>query len=227
MTSTAPSPIPADLADLLESTALAHVATIGPDGAPQVNPVWFDWDGRYLRFSQTTQRQKVRNLRRDPRIALSIVDPNNPQRYLELRGVVASIEPDPDLAFVDKVTRKYMGRERDPSWNPPGEERVVVVVEPRHTTPNGVNRHQPGSQVESTKYQAANGKGQVAGAAWPSLAPCPLPLSTLNLQLATCCLVSPPLAPCRPAVASPQCMIRPAEMLIAWPVMPRADSEAR
>jgi len=137
MTGTAQSPIPADAADLLVSTALAHVATIGPDGAPQVTPVWFDWDGRYLRFSQTTRRQKYRNLRRDPRLAVSIVDPDNPYRSLEPRGVVARIEPDPDLAFVDKVTMKDLGQERDPSRNPPGEERVVVVVEPRRTTGMG------------------------------------------------------------------------------------------
>jgi PPOX class probable F420-dependent enzyme len=137
MTGTAQSPIPADLADLLESTALAHVATIGPDGAPHVNPVWFDWDGQHLRFSQTTQRQKYRNIRRDPRVAVSIVDPDNPYRYLEVRGVVTRIEPDPDLAFVDKVTRKYLGRDHDPSENPPGEERVVVVVTPQRTTRMG------------------------------------------------------------------------------------------
>jgi PPOX class probable F420-dependent enzyme len=123
--------------DLLNSTALAHVATIGPDGEPQSTPVWFDWDGHYLRFSQTAQRQKVRNLRRDPRIALSIVDPANPYRYLELRGVAVRIDPDPDLAFVDRVTWKYLREGRDPSRNPPGEERVVVIVEPRHVTRMG------------------------------------------------------------------------------------------
>lgn len=126
--------IPPDLTDLLHSTALAHVATIGPGGEPQTNPVWFDWDGRHLRFSQITDRQKVRNLRRDPRIAVSIVDPTNPYRYLELRGGVVAIEPDPDLAFVDRVTRKYLGVGRDPARNPPGEKRVVVVVEPGRTT---------------------------------------------------------------------------------------------
>ena len=101
------------------------------------NWIWFDWDGRYLRFSQTTARQKYRNVRRDPRIAVSIVDPTNPYRYLELRGAVVRIEPDPDLAFVDEVTKKYLGRDHDPADNPPDEERVVVVVEPRHTTRMG------------------------------------------------------------------------------------------
>ena len=128
--------VPAEMADLLASTALAQVATIGPGGEPHVNPVWFDWDGQTLRFSQLAGRQKVRNLRRDNRIAVSIVDPGNPYRYLELRGI-ARIEPDPDLAFVDRVTMKYLGEGRDETRNPPGEERVVVVVEPRRVTRMG------------------------------------------------------------------------------------------
>jgi len=125
------------MVELLESTALAHVATVGPDGAPQSNPVWFAWDGEYLRFSQTTERQKYRNILRDPRIALSIVDPGNPYRYLELRGVVVRIDPDPDLAFVDVVTRKYLGTNHDLARNPTHEERVVIVVEPKRVTRMG------------------------------------------------------------------------------------------
>jgi PPOX class probable F420-dependent enzyme len=68
-----------EFADLLHTTALAHIATIGPKGEPQCTPVWFDWDGNTLRFSQTKTRQKFRNLQRDPRIALSMVDPNKRQ----------------------------------------------------------------------------------------------------------------------------------------------------
>lgn len=128
--------IPSQYEDLLESKALAHVATIGPKGEPQVNPVWFDWDGRYLRFSQTTSRQKYKNVLRDPRIALSIVDPNNPYRYLEVRGKVVGIEPDPDYAFIHKMAQKYLGVEKYP-WLQPGEERVVIVVEPEHVTSMG------------------------------------------------------------------------------------------
>ncbi len=95
---------------MLESTALAHVATIGPDGEPQNSPVWIDWDGTYLRFAQVTgYRQKVRNLQREPRVALSIVDPANPYRYLEVRGTVERIEPDPDRAFINAMARKYLG----------------------------------------------------------------------------------------------------------------------
>lgn len=136
MTSPTTSVIPADKLDLLQRKALADVATIGPHGEPQVNPVWFGWDGTYVKFSQTTGRQKFRNLQRDNRIALSIVDPENPFRYLEIRGTVARVDPDPDKAFIDEMANKYLGVEKYP-WSQPGDERVVIVVEPQHVTGMG------------------------------------------------------------------------------------------
>src|SRR5680860_285345 len=102
------SVIPDTYKDLLELPALANVATIGPNGEPQVNPVWFGWDGNHLRFSLTTTRQKTRNLKRDQRIALSIVDPENPYRYLELRGNVVQVEPDPEKSFINSMAKKYL-----------------------------------------------------------------------------------------------------------------------
>ena len=137
VTATVQSVIPASHVDLLESTALAHVATIGPDGEPQVNPVWFGWDGTHLLFSQTTTRQKVRNLQRDPRIALSIVDPDNQYRYLEVRGTVVEFRPDPDFAFINRMSAKYTGNDVYQGSKPGQEERVVVVVRPVHTTSMG------------------------------------------------------------------------------------------
>ena len=126
-------PIPESVRDLLESTAVAHVATIGPGGEPQNNPVWFDWDGECVRFSQTTTRQKLRNLGRDPRVALSIVDPEDHLRYLEIRGTVERVEEDPDLEFISAMSRKYIGVHPYPNHRP-GDERVVVFVRPLHTT---------------------------------------------------------------------------------------------
>jgi PPOX class probable F420-dependent enzyme len=132
-----PDVIPAAYADLLASTALAHVATIGPDGAPQSSPVWFDWDGEFLRFAQVTgYRQKVRNLRREPRVALSIVDPANAYRYLEVRGRVERIEPDPEWAFINAMAKKYLGQDRYP-FGKPGDEWIVVVIRPEQTTQMG------------------------------------------------------------------------------------------
>ncbi len=132
-----PSPVlPADKLDLLESKALAHIATIGPEGEPQVTPVWFDWDGARVRFSQTTTRQKAKNVQREPRIALSIVDPANPYRYLEIRGNVVEVEQDPDHAFINKMAKKYIDQDVYP-WNNEGDVRIVIVIEPTHSSSMG------------------------------------------------------------------------------------------
>ena len=128
--------IPEGYEDLLESTALVHVATIGPHGEPQNNPVWFGWDGDHVMFSQTKARQKYRNLQRDSRIAFSMVDPENPYRYLEIRGKVVRVEEDPDLDFINSMAHKYLGLEKYP-YHQPGDERVVIFVRPEHTTQMG------------------------------------------------------------------------------------------
>jgi hypothetical protein len=125
--------IPAEYRDLLETDALIHVATTGPKGEPQSNPVWFDWDGQHVRFSQTTTRQKYRNLQRDPRIAVSLVDPKNPYRYLEIRGTVIRIDDDADKAFINAMAKKYLNLDTYP-YDQPGDERVIIVIEPQHTT---------------------------------------------------------------------------------------------
>ena len=130
------SVIPESHADILDQKVLAHVATIGPDGEPQNNPVWFDHQDGFIRFSQTTTRQKVRNVQRDPRVAISIVDENNPYRYLEIRGTVERIDPDPDKAFINSMAKKYHGQDVY-TGSPPSETRVVVVVRPEHTTKMG------------------------------------------------------------------------------------------
>lgn len=128
--------IPEGYRDLLETTALIHVATLGPDGEPQSTPVWFDWDGEHIKFSQTKTRQKYKNVGRDPRIAVSLVDPENPYRYLEVRGEVAKIEEDPDLDFINALAKKYLGMDEYP-YHQPGDERVVLYIKPGHTTQMG------------------------------------------------------------------------------------------
>lgn len=96
MTSVPAPVIPESLADLLERPLYAHLATVRPDGAPQVNPTWFRFDGEYLWLTTTTRRQKYRNWQGQPAVALSITDPGRPSRYLEVRGRVERIIPDPD-----------------------------------------------------------------------------------------------------------------------------------
>jgi PPOX class probable F420-dependent enzyme len=115
--------------DLLEKPLVAHMATLRPDGSPQSNPVWFEWDGSHIKISQTRDRQKMRNLKRDPHVAFSITDPDNPYRYLEIRGVVDQVKDDPDRAFIDELSDRYMGKRPYP-YHQPGDERVVVYIRP-------------------------------------------------------------------------------------------------
>jgi PPOX class probable F420-dependent enzyme len=129
--------VPTTHLDLLTSTALAHVATIGPAGEPQSSPVWFDWDGTHLRFAQVARyQQKVRNLQREPRVALSIVDPANDYRYLEVRGTVERIEADPEWAFINAMAKKYLDQDRYP-FGQPDDDWLVVVIRPERTTKMG------------------------------------------------------------------------------------------
>ena len=132
----AASIIPEAYADLVERPVLAHVATLGPHGEPQNNPVWFDMQDGLIRFSQTTARQKYRNVQKDDRVSFSIVDPENPDRYLEIRGTLDHIEPDPEYAFINSMAKKYLNEDKYP-WLQPGEERVVVTFRPERTTQMG------------------------------------------------------------------------------------------
>ena len=129
--------IPSEYADLLDKPAFWHIATIGPNGRPQSSPVWIGRDDEgHVTFSLTTGRQKYRNLQAEPNIALSTTDPDNPYRYLEIRGTVERIDPDPENAFIDSMAKKYMGVDEYP-FHQPGDERVVVRVKPNHTTQMG------------------------------------------------------------------------------------------
>lgn len=123
MPSTTP---PASHLDLLERPLFAHLATMRPDGAPQSSVMWFEWDGHHIRFTHTSTRQKFRNFSHEPRVAFSILDPDDPYRFLEVRGVVSSIEPDPEAAFYLSLQQRY--DETFPVSDAP--VRVVIAVEP-------------------------------------------------------------------------------------------------
>jgi PPOX class probable F420-dependent enzyme len=122
---TVPS-VPSSHAHLLEQPLFAHLATVRPDGAPQSSVMWFAWDGELLRFTHTTTRQKYRNLAREPRVSVSIADPANPYDFLEVRGEVASIEPDAGADFYRGLQARY-GMDYPVT---DADERVVVAVRP-------------------------------------------------------------------------------------------------
>ena len=122
--------IPVEYRDLLTKKAFAHLATLMPDGTPQVTPVWFDEEGHHLRVNSAVGRLKDRNIRRDPRVSLSIMDPDNPYRYLEVRGRVVEITEMGAESHIDALTKKYMGLDRYP-FHQPGVRRVIYKIEPR------------------------------------------------------------------------------------------------
>jgi PPOX class probable F420-dependent enzyme len=86
--------IPDKFRDLLEAKSFASLSTLMPDGSPQVTPIWFDWDGQHIRVNTALGRGKDKNMRRDPRVSLAIIDPRDPYRYLEVRGRVVKITED-------------------------------------------------------------------------------------------------------------------------------------
>ncbi len=129
--------IPDNFLDLLsdEKKSFAFVATMMPDGAPQVTPVWFDYDGQYIRFNSASNRVKVRNLRENPNIAIAIPDPQNPYRYVQIRGRAELIEQGA-VPHTDTLAKKYLGVDKYP-YHQPDEKRVMVRITPERVQTYG------------------------------------------------------------------------------------------
>ncbi len=124
------SSIPPGFQDLVtQKKAFANLATLMPDGSPQVTPVWFDYTDGRIRINSAKGRIKDKNMRRTRRVALSIQDPENPYRYLGIRGRVEQITEDGADAHIDALTRKYLGKDRYP-YRQPGEVRVTYTIQP-------------------------------------------------------------------------------------------------
>jgi len=121
--------IPQSFKDLFDKKAFAHLATLMPDGSPQVTPVWCDFDGALVWINSAKGRVKDKNMRRDKRVALSIQDPDNAYRYMEIRGQVAEITEDGADAHIDRLAKKYLGKDRYP-YRAPSEVRVIYKIRP-------------------------------------------------------------------------------------------------
>src|SRR5262249_5278046 len=122
--------IPSSHSDLLGTKkAFAQLATLNSDGSPQVTPVWVDYDGTHILVNTARGRVKDRNLKHDPRVAISIQDPENPYRHLSIQGRVAKMTEDGADAHIDKMAKKYMGKDKYPG-RAPGERRVLVKITP-------------------------------------------------------------------------------------------------
>jgi PPOX class probable F420-dependent enzyme len=121
--------IPAKYLDLFQKPAFAHLATLMPDGSPQVTPVWVDYVDGFVLVNTAAGRQKERNLRRDPRVALSIQDPDNPYRFLQVRGRVVEFLKEGADAHIDKMSLKYTGNPVY-QWRVAGQVRLILKIQP-------------------------------------------------------------------------------------------------
>lgn len=126
--------IPATFSDLMTSPkAFAHLATVGLDGAPQVTPVWFDLKDGKVRVNSAKGRVKSRNMQPGAKVALSILDPDNSYRYIQIRGTVTRATDEGGDAHIDSLAKKYLGKDSYP-FRQAGEVRVIFEIEP-----SGVN----------------------------------------------------------------------------------------
>ncbi len=128
--------IPDKYRDLFDKKIFAGLVTLMPDGSPQVTPVWIDYDGQHVLVNTAEGRQKDKNLQRDGRVALMLVDPDNPYRYLEVRGNVAERTRDGADDHINRMAKKYLGKDVYP-FRQPGEQRVLYKVTPERFSSMG------------------------------------------------------------------------------------------
>lgn len=121
--------IPQQYRDLFQKKAFANLATLMPDGRPQVTPVWVDLDDSHIRVNSAKGRVKDKNMRRNNNVALSIFDPDNPYRHLAVQGEVVDITEQGADEHIDALAKKYLGKDKYP-FRQPGEVRVIYKIRP-------------------------------------------------------------------------------------------------
>ncbi len=114
---------------LLHEPAYCEFATLMPDGSPQITQVWVDTDGEHVLINTAETRQKTRNVKRDPRVAVNVIDPRNPYRLVEIRGRVVEVTTEGADAMIDQLSLKYTGNPKY-QGRVPGEKRVIVKIAP-------------------------------------------------------------------------------------------------
>ena len=122
--------IPETFLDLLtEKKAFAHLATMMTDGSPQVTPVWFDYTGGMIRVNTAKGRVKARTMRKGAKVAMSILDPDNSYRYIQIRGHVSRISEAGADAHIDSLAKKYLGKDKYP-YSQPDDVRLMFEITP-------------------------------------------------------------------------------------------------
>lgn len=123
--------IPDEFLDLFQKPAFGHLATLMRDGTPQVTPVWVDFDGEHILINSRQGRLKNNNMSQRAAVAIDIVDPQNPYRYITIRGRVVAITEDGAAEQLDRLTQRYLNKDHYP-WYQPGEVRSIFKILPEH-----------------------------------------------------------------------------------------------
>ena len=119
--------------DLFQKKAFGSFTTLMPDGSPQTTPVWVDYQNGEVWVNSALGRQKDRNVRRDPRVAITVIDPENPYRHLQVRGRVAEVTEKGADEHIDRMAKKYLDKDKYP-FRQPGEVRVIYKIKPISTS---------------------------------------------------------------------------------------------
>jgi PPOX class probable F420-dependent enzyme len=129
--------LPDGLLDLLRRPSPCFLATLMPDGSPQMTQTWVDTDGRHVLINTVDGHQKVRNIQRDPRVAVNVADPDDPSRYFEVRGRVVDVTKDGAAEHIDELAQRYLGRPY-PWFGGRDQVRLLVTIAPEKvTSPRG------------------------------------------------------------------------------------------
>ena len=131
--------IPPEFHDLFERKSFAHFATLMPDGTPQVTPVWVDYDDErgHVLVNTARGRRKERNVQRDPKVGIEVSDPEDPYRYVSVRGEVVAVEGDESFEHIDSLTQRYFERDEYPHKGEERGPRVVIRIEPDRVVTSG------------------------------------------------------------------------------------------
>ncbi len=132
-----PETMSTGLLQLLREPAYCQIASLMPDGSPQITQVWVDTDGEHVLINTAEGRQKTRNVRRDPRVAVNVVDPGNAWRLATIRGRVVEITTDGADDLIDQLANKYLGVESYPFRNPE-ETRITLKIAPERISAIGL-----------------------------------------------------------------------------------------
>ena len=127
---------PENFRDLFDKKAFGQLGTIMKDGTPQVTPVWCDFDGKYVRVNSALGRVKDRNIRRNPHVAITLQDPDNPYRYVSVKGTVEEITLEGADAHINALSLKYIGQDPYPGHKPE-ETRVIYKIRPERVSTMG------------------------------------------------------------------------------------------